>query len=72
VLAALKNEEHTLDNTVEAASLVSESLLAGAEGSEVFSSLGDNIGEQLELDSALRNTANGDIEEDLRVGHRME
>ena len=36
------------DDTVESRALVPVSLLAGAEGTEVFSGLGDNVVSQLE------------------------
>ena len=41
-----------VDDTVESTSLVSESLLPGAESSEVLSSLGDDVVVELEGDSA--------------------
>lgn len=63
------NRAYILDDSVERASLVAKSLFAGAESSEVLGGLGDNIGEQLEGDSASRGSTNGDIEKDFRVGH---
>jgi len=58
-----------LDNAVEGAALVAEefagfafTLLAGAEGAEVVSGLGDYIVVQLEGDAAFLLSANCDVE----------
>lgn len=59
----------TLNDTVERASLVSKTLFASAESSEVLGGLGYNVSKQFELDSALSDAADCDIEEDLGVGH---
>ena len=56
------------DDTVEAGSLVSESLLAGAQSTEVLGGLGNNIGSQLHGDSSSGLSANGDIKVNLRIG----
>jgi hypothetical protein len=55
------------DDSVEARSGVSESLLTSAESTEVGGCLGDNVVEQLESDLAGGGTVDGDIEEDLAV-----
>jgi hypothetical protein len=55
------------DDSVEARSGVSESLLTSAESTEVGGGLGDNVVEQLESDLAGGGTVDGDIEEDLAV-----
>lgn len=65
----MTKNDSLLNDTVEGASLVSKSLFTSAKGSEVLGSLRDNIGEQLEHDSALGNSTNGNVEENLRVGH---
>ncbi len=57
------------DDTVEAASFVAEAGFTSAEGTEVLSGLGDNIGEELKGDAAKGFTIGGHIEEDNRVGH---
>jgi len=64
------------DHTVEATALVVEglaggagALLAGAESAEVLSGLGDGVGVELHLETAGRGAADGDVEEDNRVGH---
>jgi hypothetical protein len=45
--------EHELgDDTVELGAAVAEALLAGAQGAEVLSRLGDDIVEELEVDAA--------------------
>ena len=64
-----KTTEHIAltDDSVEARSGVSESLLTSAEGTEVGGGLGDNVVEQLESDLAGGGTVDGDIEEDLAV-----
>ena len=49
---------------------VTESLLTGAESTEVGGGLGDNVVEQLESDLAGGGTVDGDIEEDLAVERR--
>ena len=41
------------DDSVELGGLVAEALLAGAESTEVLSSLGHDVVEQLEVDPAL-------------------
>lgn len=51
---------------------VSESLLTGAQSSEVGGGLGDNVVEQLESDLAGGGTVDGDIEEDLAVKRQSE
>jgi len=64
------------DDSVEFASLEVEvlaplalALLTSAEGTEVLSALGGNVGEQLELDAAGSGAAYVDVEEDFGVGH---
>ena len=46
---------------------VSESLLTGAQSSEVGGGLGNNVVEELEGDLAGGGTVDGDIEKDLAV-----
>ena len=58
-----------LNDTVEGRSGVSESLFAGAEGAEVFSSAGDNVGAQLHYDATGVISTNGDVEKDFGQGH---
>jgi len=53
------------DDTVESASLVTESLFAGAKGPEVLSSLGDDVITELHGDASKRRVAGGDVEEDF-------
>lgn len=48
--------------------LKAEAFLAGAEGSEVLSSLGNNVGEKLYGDGAQRLAVNSYFEEHLWVG----
>ena len=55
------------DNTVEAGTGVSESLLPRTESTEVFSGLGDNIGTQFHDNTAGRLAADGDIEVNFGV-----
>jgi len=49
------------DNPVEGGSLVAESLLAGAQGTEIFGSLGDDIGPELHDDPTHRGPVSGHI-----------
>ncbi len=51
------------DDTVEAAALVAEALLSGAEGTEVFSRLGDDVRAQLDDDTAHWRAVGGHVEE---------
>ncbi|QBM89948.1 hypothetical protein METSCH_E01850 [Metschnikowia aff. pulcherrima] len=52
--------QHELrDHSVETRLGVAKAFLAGAQGSEVFCSLGDNLVEQLELDRVLFHATNG-------------
>lgn len=44
------------DHTVEDATLVTEALLAGAEGSKVFGGLGDDIGAKLKIKKIISLT----------------
>jgi len=60
-----------LNDTVEGRSGVSESLFAGAEGAEVFSSAGDNVGAQLHYDATGVISTNGDVEKDFGQGHSV-
>jgi len=55
------------NNTVEAASRVSESLFTGAQSTEVLGGLGDHVGTQFHGDAAGRSSADGDIKVDLGV-----
>ena len=64
-------DHELLDDTVKAAALVVEgfpalanALLAGAEGAEVLSRLGDDIIVELEGDAAGSFLADGDVEKD--------
>jgi len=64
------------DNSVEGGSLEVEglsrstgSLLASAQGTEVLGGLRDDVSSQLHSDTPSRSATNGDIEEDLGVGH---
>lgn len=74
-IAALAHEAG--DHTVEARALVVEGLpattgplLAGAEGAKVLGGFGGGIGKEFHDDAAGRRSANGHVEENLRVGHR--
>lgn len=64
-----------LDDTVEDGSLVvqrlarlAKTLFACAEGSEVLSRLGDEVGVELHGDATHGLAAHGDVEEDARSG----
>ena len=58
--------EHELgDDPVEGGSLVSESLLPGAETAEVLRGLGGDVGAQLHDDAAEGLAVGGDVEVDL-------
>lgn len=50
------------DNTVERRALITESVLASAEFTEVLSGLGDNVVKELEDDTTLGVTVDGDVE----------
>lgn len=56
--------EHELrDDTVETRALVTETLLASAQGTEVGGGLGDDVVVQLEGDTTGRSAVDGDVEE---------
>ena len=55
------------DDPVERGALVTDALLAGAQGAEVFRRLGHHIGPQFHDNAADRLIADGDIEKHLRV-----
>jgi len=57
------------DDTVEGGALVAETLLAGAKGTEVFGSLGDNISPQLHDNTADHVIAGSDIKKHTRATH---
>lgn len=54
---------------MELASLVTETLLTSAEGTEVFSSTGDGLAEEFESYTTEGLTTGGEIEEDGRAAH---
>lgn len=58
-------DHELLDNAVECRPLVAEALLAGSEGTEVLSSLGDGLAIETNRDAAELLIAVGDIEVDL-------
>ena len=57
---------------VKGLSALSHSLLSSAEGSEVLRSLRDSVSEQLHHDASSGLIADGDVEENLWVGHDLE
>jgi len=57
------------DDSVELAALKTESLFARAEGAEVLGRLGDDIGEERELNATSRRAADGNVEVNLGVRH---
>ena len=59
------------DHTVKAGTLVSESLLAGAQSTKVLGGLWDNISTQLHGDSSSGLATNSDIEVNLRIRPEM-
>lgn len=68
-VTALKHELR--DDTVENAPLIMEAvaLLASAKGAEIFGSLRDDIGKELEGDAADLIAVGSNVEEDNGVGH---
>ena len=62
-IASLDHE--LLDNAVEGGALVAEALLAGSEGAEVLSSLGDGLAVEAYYDAADVFVAMGDVEVNL-------
>jgi|SRR5690242_11783256 len=62
-ITALDHE--VLDNTMEGRALIAEALLAGSEGTEVLSGLGDGLAVEANGDTAEFFIAVGDIEVDL-------
>lgn len=57
------------DDAVEGAAIVSEALLASAEGAEVFSRLGHHVSKELDNNTSDGFAVSGDIEEDSGLGH---
>ena len=57
------------DDSVETASFVAETMFSGAEGSEVFGSLGGDVVVEFEDDSACGLAVDGDVEENFGSGH---
>lgn len=57
------------DHTVEGGALVPEPFLSGAERTEVLGGLGNNIGSQLDNDSAQVSTVGGHIKKTSWEGH---
>jgi len=61
---------HELGNdTVKLTALEAKALLSGAESSKIFSRLGNDVGEERELDAPFGLAADGNVEEHLGVGH---
>jgi hypothetical protein len=72
--AVLAGEVTTLahkagDDAVERRTSIAETLLAGAQGSEVFCGFRDNVSAQGHFNAASGGTANGNIKVADRVGH---
>lgn len=67
-----------MNNTTQKRNLVMEgnaggladALLAGAEGAEVLGGLGDDVGEELDNDAALKLAASADVQVAPRPNHR--
>lgn len=57
------------NDAVEATALVTEALLTSAESTEVFSSLGDDVVEELKDYAAKRRTAGGNFKENFAARH---